>query len=87
MTRHGGPHSGEVIYKVKSNTSLTKCSVFRPGSDVPIALIERKDLFPDKITLEGEDRKTIKSWLRGYGTFKELWVFSSSLRGSVLIIV
>ncbi|KAF9443143.1 hypothetical protein P691DRAFT_713673 [Macrolepiota fuliginosa MF-IS2] len=71
MTRLGGPHSGEVLYKVESNASLTKCSVFRPNSDVPIALIKRRDLFPDKITLEGERERNIKSWLQGYGTFKD----------------
>lgn len=70
MTRLGS--SGEVLYKVQSNTSLTKCSVFRSeyGSE-PIAMIERRDIFPDRITLEGQERMTIKSWLHGYGTFKD----------------
>ncbi|KAJ3569638.1 hypothetical protein NP233_g4912 [Leucocoprinus birnbaumii] len=63
--------TGQVAYNVESNTSLTKCSVLRPGEKDPVALIERKDLFPDKITLQGEERQTIKSWLKGYGTFKE----------------
>ncbi|KAF5349551.1 hypothetical protein D9756_008865 [Leucocoprinus leucothites] len=63
--------TGEVAYKVESSKSLTKCSVFRPGNDTPVALIERKDFFADKITLEGEERQAIKNWLKGYGTFKE----------------
>ncbi|KXN82695.1 hypothetical protein AN958_00227 [Leucoagaricus sp. SymC.cos] len=63
--------TGEVLYKVESNASLTKCSVFRPAIEAPIALIERRDFFPDKITLEGEEKQTIKGWLQGYGTFKE----------------
>lgn len=71
MTCLGGGGSSDVLYKVESNASLSKCSVFRPNSEL-VALIERKDLFPDKITLEGEEKKTIKSWLRGYGTFKGL---------------
>jgi len=70
MTRLGG--SGDVLYKVQSNPSLTKCSVFRSASySEPIAVIERRDIFPDRVTLEGEERKKIKSWLRGYATFKD----------------
>lgn len=71
MTRRGSP--GEVLYKVQSNASLTKCSVFRSEFDSePIAVIERRDIFPDRITLEGQERMAIKNWLRGYGTFKGL---------------
>jgi len=70
MTRLGD--SADVLFKVQSNASLTKCSVFRSASySEPIAVIKRGDIFPDRITLEGEERKTIKSWLRGYGTFKD----------------
>jgi hypothetical protein len=71
MRRRGG--SNEVLYIVKSDSTLTKTSVYHPDSGVPIALIETKELLGwDKITLRGEKRQNIRDWISGYGVFQTL---------------
>ncbi|KAF5359570.1 hypothetical protein D9756_002991 [Leucocoprinus leucothites] len=69
MRRKGG--SNEVLYKVESETSGTRTSVYPSTSDVPIAILELKGLFGrDRITFQGEETKNISDWLSGYGPLR-----------------
>lgn len=69
MERLGG--RGEILYKVESDGSKTRTLVYGSQSDVPIALIETKDVFGfDKITIGQEKRQNIRNWISGYGIFQ-----------------
>jgi hypothetical protein len=72
MIRHQGGKN-EVMYNVKSDTSLTTTLVYHPSYDGPIAVLELKGLFGrDLITFRGKEKKRIKNWMSGYSLLQTL---------------
>jgi hypothetical protein len=64
-----------MLYRVESDETLltVKTSVYRVGSDVPIAFIETKNICgQDKITLRDGTRRNITDWISGYSIFGSL---------------
>ncbi|KAF9440595.1 hypothetical protein P691DRAFT_801818 [Macrolepiota fuliginosa MF-IS2] len=69
MKRSGG--RGEVLYRVETDKSKTRTSVYDSQSNVPVAVVETKDLFGfDKITIGGGKRQKIRKWISGYGVLQ-----------------
>ncbi|KAF8876395.1 hypothetical protein BD779DRAFT_163881 [Infundibulicybe gibba] len=54
-------------YSVSSNRDVTVTTINRAYDSTPLAIVERREIFPDMITLQGE-RRRMKKWLKLSGS-------------------
>lgn len=56
--------SGKESYRVETTNKLKTTSIYRAGEDTPLAVVQRHNLLPDKITFAGEETLKVGKWLR-----------------------
>lgn len=55
--------SNEILYKIDTDASATRTTIYRPGRAI-LATFERRQLLPNMITFQGAEPIKVNKWLK-----------------------
>lgn len=57
------PESNEIVYKIDSDASSTRTTIYRPGAII-LATLDRRQILPNMITFQGAEPIKVSKWLK-----------------------
>ncbi|KAL0950588.1 hypothetical protein HGRIS_007380 [Hohenbuehelia grisea] len=79
-----GAGDGKPLYVIESNTDVTRTTLRRGGDSTPFAIVQRREILADKLSLHGAEPFKVNKWFHYSGTFN-VFPVSLEIEGSKFI--
>ncbi|KAL0945581.1 hypothetical protein HGRIS_014741 [Hohenbuehelia grisea] len=79
-----GTANGKTMYIIESNPAVTRMTLRRGTDSTPFAIVQRREIIPDKLSLHGGEPFRVNKWFH-YSGFFDVFPVSLEIQGSQFV--